>query len=68
MSEKGIIKFTYSVVCAQSQCSNEGAGESSSIVMTKRVLSLNGWKEIIGTGWICPECGKLHQEPPSLLV
>jgi|GEM_PF-4446523 len=66
MSEKGTLKFTYVVVCGK--CLHKESGEPSSVVMAKRVLQLNGWKEIVGTGWICPECGKSHQEPPSLLV
>ena len=66
MNGKGILKLVYTIICAK--CLHKETGESSSMVMAKRVLSLKGWRDIIGIGWICPECGKLHQEPPTLLV
>ena len=65
MSEKGILEFTYSVVCGE--CSNKEEGTSSSKRVAERVLLFKGWLDIVGTGWVCPECGKHHLRPQLLV-
>ena len=65
MSEKGVLKFNYSVICGE--CSNKEEGETSSKIAAERVLLLKGWMDIVGIGWVCPECGKHHLQPHLLV-